>query len=361
MGVPDQFLRELPKCEHHVHIEGTLEAEQLFQFANRNNISLPEGFPATIEDLKAKYNFANLQEFLDLYYIGASVIVTEEDFYELAFAYFKKAASQGVVHAEIFFDPQSHTSRDVSIVTVVSGLTRACKEAEKKFSITTKLIMCLLRHTAPSECSKTIESAKKYIKDGTIAGLGLDSSEKGFPPSLFVECYEVAKKYNADLRLTAHAGEEGPASYVIEALDLLKVERIDHGIRVADDDKLLERLAEEKIMLTICPLSNVKLQVVDKTADLPLQKLLDYGVPFSINSDDPAYFGGYILDNFYQLSKEYPQWGFFTWGQIVKNSINGSWCDAKRKEDLVDEVDKIITKYVNRTVDEVNRIEGKKF
>ncbi|EDO17216.1 hypothetical protein Kpol_1035p29 [Vanderwaltozyma polyspora DSM 70294] len=347
--VPLEFLKELPKCEHHLHIEGTLEPELLFKFANRNKITLPNDFPTTVKDLKDKYNFNNLQEFLDLYYVGANVLITEQDFYELTMAYFKRVSKQGLVHAEIFYDPQTHTSRDISLDIVTRGIERACKDAQKQFGVTYKIIMCLLRHTDPKDCSSLIDDAAKYIKDGTISGIGLDSSEKNFPPALFVECYEKAIKLNPDIKLTAHAGEEGPASYVSDALDLLKVHRIDHGVRSADDDALLERLAEEKIMLSICPLSNVKLQVVEKVSQLPLQKFLDYGVPFSINSDDPAYFGGYLLDNYIQLSKEYPQWGFFTWGQIVKNGITHSWIDEKRKEELINEVDGIITKYVNRS------------
>lgn len=341
----------MPKCEHHLHIEGTLEPKLLFRLAKKNDIKLPEGFPTTVGDLREKYNFQNLQEFLDLYYVGAHVLLTEEDFYELTFAYFKKVSKQGVVHSEIFFDPQTHTSRGVSFVVVIKGIERACKQAEKDFGITSKIIMCLLRHVDANDCMDVIDTASKYIKDGTISGLGLDSSEKGFPPSLFVECYEKASRLNPDFKLTAHAGEEGPSSYVSDALDLLNVTRIDHGIRSVDDDELMERLAEEKVMLTVCPLSNVKLQVVSDVSELPLQRMLDYGVPFSINSDDPAYFGGYVIDNYYELNRKFPQWGYFTWGQIVKNGINGSWCDAKKKEELVQKVDEIIKKYVNRVSD----------
>ncbi|EJS42008.1 aah1p [Saccharomyces arboricola H-6] len=344
--VSAEFLQELPKCEHHLHLEGTLEPDLLFPLVKRNNITLPDDFPKSVEELNEKYKqFRDLQDFLDYYYTGTNVLIKEQDFFDLAWAYFQKAHKQGLVHAEVFYDPQSHTSRGISIETVTKGFQRACDKALIEFKITSKLIMCLLRHIEPEECLKTIEEATPFIKDGTISALGLDSAEKPFPPNLFVECYQKASSLNENLRLTAHAGEEGTAQYVSDALDLLQVTRIDHGINSQYDDELLDRLARDQILLTICPLSNVKLQVVQSVSELPLQKFLDRNVPFSLNSDDPAYFGGYILENYVQVSKDFPHWDHKTWGRIAKNAINGSWCENKRKNDLLNKVDQIVIKY----------------
>lgn len=341
-----EFLKELPKCEHHLHLEGTLEPDLLFPLAKRNNVKLPVEFPQTVEELKAKYSqFRDLQDFLDYYYIGTNVLVSEQDFFDLAWSYFEKISQQGVVHTEVFYDPQSHTCRGIAIETVTKGFKRACDKAEKELGITTKLIMCLLRHIEAEECLKTIEQARELIFDGTINGLGLDSAEKPFPPNIFVECYERAKSINENLQLTAHAGEEGSAQYVTDALDLLQTTRIDHGVRSAEDDELLNRLARDQIMLTVCPLSNVKLQVVKKIEDLPLQKFVDLKVPFSINSDDPAYFGGYVLENYIQVAKSFPHWDYKVWGQIAQNGINGSWCDQKRKYQLLQKVEETVSKY----------------
>ncbi|CCD25635.1 adenine deaminase NDAI_0F03170 [Naumovozyma dairenensis CBS 421] len=341
-----EFLKELPKCEHHLHLEGTLEPDLLFPLAERNHITLPQTFPQTVTELNEKYkSFRDLQDFLDYYYIGTNVLIKEEDFFDLAWAYFQKVHKQGLVHAEVFYDPQSHTSRGVTIETVTLGFQRACAKAQSELGISSKLIMCLLRHIEPEECLQTVKDAKKFIEDGTISGLGLDSAERPFPPNLFIECYETAKSYNKDLQLTAHAGEEGSAQFVADALDLLNVTRIDHGINSIHDAELIQRLASEQIMLTVCPLSNVKLQVVKSVKELPLQEFLDNNVPFSLNSDDPAYFGGYILDNYIQVSKDFPDWNYGTWGRIAKNAINGSWCDSKRKHELLDKVDEVISKY----------------
>lgn len=346
--VSEEFLCELPKCEHHLHLEGTLEPDLLFPLAKRNNITLPDTFPKTVEELNEKYtSFKDLQDFLDYYYIGTNVLIEENDFFDLAWEYFKKVSKQGLYHAEVFYDPQSHTSRGISLETVTNGFKRACTKAYEEFGITTKLIMCLLRHIEPKNCLKTIESAQELIKNGTIHGIGLDSAEKPFPPNLFVESYQLAKSYNENLQLTAHAGEEGPAKYVTDSLDLLNTTRIDHGINSIQDAELIKRLADEKIMLTVCPLSNVKLQVVQSVKELPLQEFLDNNVPFSINSDDPSYFGGYILDNYLQVSKDFPHWDHAVWGKIAKNAINGSWCDSKRKHELLDKVDQVLAKHAN--------------
>lgn len=345
--VAEQFLKELPKCEHHLHLEGTLEPDLLFPLAKRNNVKLPDTFPQSVEELNKKYTqFKDLQDFLDYYYIGTNVLITEQDFFDLAWAYFTKVSKQGLVHAEVFYDPQSHTCRGISIETVTKGFKRACERAEREYGITSKLIICLLRHLEPKDCLTTIEEAKPFIQDGTISGMGLDSAERPFPPNLFIECYDKAAKLNANLKLTAHAGEEGPAQFVTDALDLLNVTRIDHGINSAQDDELLKRLAQEQILLTVCPLSNVKLQVVKSVSELPLQKFLDNNVRFSINSDDPSYFGGYILDNYLQVAKEFPQWDYNVWIKIAKNAINGSWCADKRKDELLAKVDAVASKYV---------------
>ena len=346
--VPESFLLELPKCEHHLHLEGTLEPDLLFPLAKRNNIQLPDHFPQTPEELAVRYTqFKDLQDFLDYYYIGTNVLLKEEDFFDLAWAYFTKVSKQGLVHAELFYDPQSHTTRGVSLETVTRGFERACKKAHDELGITSKLIMCLLRHLPPQDCLQTIEEAEQLIKSGVIHGLGLDSAEKPFPQSLFVECYERAAKINPELRLTAHAGEEGTHQFVSDALDLLNVTRIDHGVNSKQSEELMARLAEQQTLLTVCPLSNVKLQVVQSVKEIPLQLFLDKNIAFSLNSDDPAYFGGYILDNYYQVNKDFPDWDFKVWERIAKNGINGSWCEQKRKEELLAKVDAVVAKYTN--------------
>ncbi|CCF56167.1 hypothetical protein KAFR_0A07330 [Kazachstania africana CBS 2517] len=346
MVVSEEFLRKLPKCEHHLHIEGTLEPDLLFPLAERNGVKLPDTFPQTVQELNEKYkSFADLQDFLNYYYIGTNVLITEEDFFQLTWEYFKKISKQSVVHTEIFYDPQSHTDRGIKLATVTNGIKRACEKAEKEFGITSKIIMCLLRHIEPAKCLETIEEAKDFLVDGTITGLGLDSAEKPFPPHLFVECYERAREINKDLKLTAHAGEEGSAKYVSDSLDLLQTTRVDHGVNSIQDGELMKRLADEQIMLTVCPLSNVKLQVVSDVKELPLQKLIDNNVPFSLNSDDPAYFGGYILDNYLQVAKSFPHWDYNVWSRIAKNAINGSWCDEKRKFELLERVDSVVQEF----------------
>lgn len=341
-----EFLTELPKCEHHLHLEGTLEPNLLFTLAKKHNIILPDNFPRTESELNETYSkFKDLQEFLDYYYIGCNVLIEENDFFQLAWAYFEKVSKQGLKHAEVFFDPQSHTSRGILMETLIKGFNKACIKAQNELGISTKLVMCLLRHCPVNDCKETIEVARPFIENGMIEGLGLDSSERPFPPGLFKECYLYAKQINSSLRLTAHAGEEGGPEYVTDALNLLNVERIDHGVNSIKDEHLIQRLVQEDIMLTVCPLSNVKLQVVKDVGDLPLQKFLDLGVKFSINSDDPAYFGGYILDNYISLQTRFG-WDLKTWCTIAKNSINGSWCDDERKQQLISQVDKTYEKYM---------------
>lgn len=339
------FLRDLPKCEHHLHIEGTLEPLLLFELAKRNKIDLPSSFPPTVEACNERYNnFADLQDFLDHYYVGMSVLVTEDDFHDLAYEYLSRAKNDGCLHSEIFFDPQGHVERGISIDTVVSGLHRACQDAETNLGTSSKLTMCLLRHLPAASGLETIDSAHKYYEQGIIHGLGLDSAEKPFPPHLFEDCYKTLKERFPEVNLTAHAGEEGDHKRVTDTLDLLKVTRIDHGVNAHQSEEVMDHLAKNSIMLSMCPLSNVKLQVVKHVLELPIRTFFDKGIPFSLNSDDPAYFGGYILDNYLAVHSAF---GFSPqeWVQIALNGINGSWCDEARKEQLRKGVHEVYAKY----------------
>ncbi|ANF82068.1 adenosine deaminase [Acinetobacter sp. NCu2D-2] len=289
------LIKALPKAELHVHIEGTFEPELMFAIAQRNNISIPY---KSIEEVKQAYNFHNLQSFLDIYYAGANVLIHEQDFYDLAWAYFEKCAADNVVHTEIFFDPQTHTDRGISFDVVIQGLTRASQDAQQKLGISTHWIMCFLRHLSEDAAFETLEQALPY-KD-LIIGVGLDSSEMGHPPSKFERVF--AKAREEGFLVVAHAGEEGPAAYVWEALDLLHVNRIDHGVRSEEDPQLMQRLIQEKMPLTVCPLSNLKLCVVNDMAEHNIRRLLQQGVHVTVNSDDPAYFGGYMNDNFIAIA-----------------------------------------------------------
>ncbi|WP_338683355.1 adenosine deaminase [Streptomyces acidiscabies] len=287
----------IPKAELHLHIEGTLEPELVFTLAERNGVTLPY---ADTEALRRAYDFADLQSFLDLYYALMAVLRTEQDFADLADAYLARAAAQGVRHAEIFFDPQAHTARGVELGTVVEGLWRALGESEARHGISTRLILCFLRDESAESAMETLELAKPYLH--RITGIGLDSAEVGHPPAKFREVYEAAGSLG--LRRVAHAGEEGPAAYITEALDVLGVERIDHGLRCVEDPALVERLVRERVPLTLCPLSNVRLKAVDTLADHPLPAMLDAGLLCTVNSDDPSYFGGYAGDNFDAVATE---------------------------------------------------------
>ncbi len=290
------FIRALPKAELHVHIEGTFEPELMFAIAQRNEVEIPY---KSVEEVKQAYNFHNLQSFLDIYYAGANVLIHEQDFYDLAWAYFEKCAEDKVVHTEMFFDPQTHTDRGIAFSTVINGLQRACDDAKERFGISSHLIMCFLRHLSEEAAFETLEQALPY-KD-QIIGVGLDSSEVGHPPSKFERVF--AKAREAGFLVVAHAGEEGPAEYVWEALDLLKVNRIDHGVRSEEDETLMARLIAEKMPLTVCPLSNLKLCVVDDMAKHNIRRLLQKGVHVTVNSDDPSYFGGYMNDNFIAITE----------------------------------------------------------
>ncbi|TKA10847.1 adenosine deaminase [Actinacidiphila oryziradicis] len=281
----------IPKAELHLHIEGTLEPELAFALAERNGVQLPY---ATTDELRRAYSFTDLQSFLDLYYALMAVLRTEDDFADLADAYLARAAGQGVRHAEIFFDPQAHTARGVDIGTVIEGLARALDRSEERHGITTQLILCFLRDESAESALDTLKAAAPYLHH--LSAVGLDSAEVGNPPSKFREVYEAAAE--AGLRRVAHAGEEGPPSYIWEALDILGVQRVDHGIRCVEDPALVARLVRDRIPLTVCPLSNVRLRCVDTLADHPLPRMLDAGLLVTVSSDDPAYFGGYAGDNF---------------------------------------------------------------
>ncbi len=291
-----KFITDLPKAELHLHIEGSLEPEMMFALAHRNKVNIPF---RSVEEVQSAYNFTNLQDFLNIYYAGANVLVEEEDFRDLAVAYFDRAAKDGVTHAEIFFDPQTHTDRGIPFDVVINGLLAGMKEAEEKHSLSSKLILCFLRHLDEDEALKTFQTAEPWFD--RIVGVGLDSSEVGHPPSKFARVFAAAGA--AGLKRVAHAGEEGPPEYVRQALDILHIDRLDHGNRALEDPELTTRLAREAMTLTVCPLSNLKLQVVKDLSHHPVDRMLAHGLRATINSDDPAYFGGYIGDNYRAVAK----------------------------------------------------------
>ncbi|MBP9718400.1 adenosine deaminase [Candidatus Gracilibacteria bacterium] len=330
----NDFIQKIPKAELHLHIEGTLEPELMLSLAQRNNIRLPF---ASVDELKKAYSFSNLQDFLDIYYQGAAVLQTEEDFYDLTFSYLKKAHSQGVVHTELFFDPQTHTDRGIPFKTVIDGIMRACEQAATEFGISTKRILCFLRHLDEESAMKTLEQALPY-KDSIIA-VGLDSSEVNNPPSKFERVFKKARE--AGFLVTAHAGEEGPPSYVWEALNLLRAARIDHGNNALQDESLVKELVQKRIPLTVCPLSNLKLKVVKDLHEHPLKKMMEAGLLVSINSDDPAYFGGYIADN-YQAITEALNLSKEEIIQLAKNSFQSSFLTADEKREMITKIEDCI-------------------
>jgi len=325
------YINKIPKAELHLHIEGTFEPELMFELAERNNIKIDYN---TVEELRAAYNFNNLQEFLNIYYIGAKVLLTEQDFYDLTWAYLKKANEDNVIHTEIMFDPQTHTERGVAFDTVINGIHAALKDAEKDFGISSKLIMSFLRHLPQDSAFEIYENY--FNHRDKIDVLGLDSSEIGNPPTKFKEVYNRA--FGDGLKLTAHAGEEGPAEYVWEALDLLNVHRIDHGNRSLSDNKLIDRIVEKQIALTVCPLSNLKLRVIDDLKNHPLKTMLDRGIKVTVNSDDPAYFGGYINENFIQTADAL-QLTINDINKLVKNSFEASFAADDRKIVMLNKLD----------------------
>ncbi|TMG99787.1 MAG: adenosine deaminase [Betaproteobacteria bacterium] len=316
------LLRAMPKAELHIHIEGSLEPELIFKLAKRNGVAL--NYPS-VEALRAAYAFTDLQSFLDIYYAGASVLLKEEDFFDMAWAYFEKAAADNVVHAELFFDPQTHTARGVPIETVIRGLHHACQRAHQELGIGAKLILCFLRHLSEEDALVTLEQALPYREH--FIGVGLDSSERGHPPRVFARCRELG------LHLVAHAGEEGPPEYIKSALDVLHVQRIDHGVRCVEDAELVKRLARERMPLTVCPFSNVKLCVFKSLQEHNLKALLDAGLCATVNSDDPAYFGGYLNQNFVDTFAALPALTARDAWQLARNSFDASFAsDAQKKQ-----------------------------
>ncbi|HOY31712.1 MAG TPA: adenosine deaminase [Bacteroidales bacterium] len=339
MNTISDFICNIPKAELHLHIEGTFEPEQLFEIAARNYITIEY---KSIEELRSAYKFNNLQEFLDIYYTGAYVLQTEKDFYELTMAYLKKAAEQNIVHTEIFFDPQTHLHNGVPFPVFFKGIYDAITDAKKRYSINTGIIMCFLRHLSEESAFQTLEIALPY-KD-KILGVGLDSSEVGNPPEKFTRVFQKAREYG--FLTVAHAGEEGPSAYISEALDLLKIARIDHGNNSKDNDQLMDEIALKKIPLTMCPLSNLKLAVVKDLKDHPLKKFLDKKIPVTVNSDDPAYFGGYLNENLIAIQQalNLTSDDIIT---LVKNSFEASFIDKQQKEKYLSMVDNFVAEYVN--------------
>jgi len=328
-----QLIADLPKAELHMHIEGSLEPEMMFALAQRNGVKLPY---ADVAAVKAAYRFKCLQDFLDLYYQGMSVLLTEQDFFDLTWAYLLRCQKDNVVHTEIFFDPQGHTSRGVAFATVIGGIQSALEKGEKELGISSRIIMCFLRHLNEASALATLEEAKPFLKG--IVGVGLDSSEKGHPPKKFARVFALAAELG--LKRVAHAGEEGPPEYVWEALDVLQVDRIDHGNRSLEDDDLVSRLARKQTPLTVCPLSNQRLAVVKDMRDHPIRDMLGMGLKATVNSDDPAYFGGYVNDNFNVLvdkvgldSDEIIE--------LVRNSFEASFLDQASIDKHLKAVDRI--------------------
>ncbi|WGM48169.1 Adenine deaminase [Brevundimonas sp. NIBR10] len=327
----DAFIAGLPKAELHLHIEGSLEPELMFALAERNKVSIPFD---SVEAVRAAYDFSNLQDFLDIYYAGANVLLTEQDFHDLAFAYFQRAAADAVRHAEIFFDPQTHTDRGIPFQVVADGLLSGMKAAETELGVSSQLILCFLRHLDEDAAFTTLRRAEPWLD--RIRGVGLDSSEVGHPPSKFQKVFAAAGSMG--LKRVAHAGEEGPPAYVWEALDLLKIDRMDHGNRSMEDPALVERLAKSGMTLTVCPLSNHKLCVVDDLKDHPVPEMLRQGLHITINSDDPAYFGGYVNENYRQLAQAVG----LTREQVTllaRNSFEGAFLTSAEKAAYIDEVE----------------------
>ncbi len=335
----DKFIEGLPKAELHLHIEGSFEPEQMFQIADRNKIKLKY---KNIEELKAAYDFNNLQEFLDIYYAGANVLISEEDFYDLTMAYFKKINSENVIHTEIMFDPQTHTDRGIKFASVINGIKAAQDEAKNIYGISSKLIMSFLRHLSEESAFKTLTESKEFKK--WITAVGLDSSELGNPPSKFERVFAQAKKEG--FKISAHAGEEGPAEYVWEAINLLNVDRIDHGNKSLDDENLIAHLVNNNIPLTVCPLSNIKLRNVDKIENHPIKTMLDKGINATVNSDDPAYFGGYMNDNYKAITKALNLSKKDIY-QLTLNSFNSTFLEDDEKADLVSKLDRYF--FLNNT------------
>ena len=332
-----EFIEKIPKAELHLHIEGTFEPELMFEIAQRNKVRIPY---KSIEKLKAAYDFNNLQEFLNIYYSGCKVLLKKQDFYDMTMAYLKKAHQQNILHTEIMFDPQTHTDRGVPFNIVISGIHRALVDAKKDFGITTKLIMCFLRHLDEESAFKTLEEAQPFYNQ--IDAVGLDSSEIGHPPSIFERVFKKAR--TEGYLLVAHAGEEGPAEYVWEALNLIKVDRIDHGNNSLEDNRLVQKLVKRKMPLTVCPLSNLKLKVVKDLTKHPLKLMMDKGLFVTLNSDDPAYFGGYVNENYLAIQQalDLTEEDII---QLAKNSFEASFLDEADKKKYISQIDKFVNSY----------------
>ena len=326
----EQLIERLPKAELHLHIEGTLEPQMVLRLARKNRVDLPY---ATIEELTKLYNFKDLQSFLDLYYQAIAVLQTEQDFYDLTWAYLKHCQAENVVHTEIFFDPQSHTSRGIPFAVVMEGIRSALFQAESELAISSRLIMCFLRHLPAEDALDTWRTAEPYLD--WIHGVGLDSSERDFPPQLFADVFALAR--DSGLKTVAHAGEEGPPAYIREALELLQVSRIDHGVRITEDPALLAEVAARQIPLTVCPLSNTRLCVYAAMEDHPILSLLEHGLLVTVNSDDPAYFGGYVNSNFRAVTEALaPSREQII--QLAKNSFSASFLDQLSKDRWIENI-----------------------
>ena len=329
-----ELIKKLPKAELHLHIEGSLEPELMFRLAKKNQIEIPY---KDIEDVRNAYNFTNLQTFLDIYYAGANVLMTQDDFYDLTWEYILKCVEDNVIHTEIFFDPQTHTARGIAFETVITGIKRALADAKAQYGITSCIIMCFLRHLSQEEAFATLEQALPFKDD--IIGVGLDSSELGNPPSKFIDVFKKAKEEG--FKLVAHAGEEADFSYIYEALDLLGISRIDHGVQSIKSAELMQRLKDEQMPLTVCPNSNIELRVFDNYKEHNIKELLDYGLNITVNSDDPAYFKGYINQNFINISENLPltEDDIIT---LVKNSFRSSFISDELKQQYLDKVDQAV-------------------
>jgi adenine deaminase len=334
------FIHGIPKAELHIHIEGSLEPELMFELAAKNKIDLPY---KSIADVRRAYDFTNLQSFLDIYYKGTQVLLTEDDFYQMTRAYLQKAFEQNVRHAEIFFDPQTHTARGIEFETVVQGIHRALSDAGQELGLSSKLIMCFLRDLSAAEAMETLEQALPF-KD-RIAAVGLDSAEIGHPPEKFKDVFDLARRNG--LKTVAHAGEEGPAAYIWQALNLLKVKRIDHGVRCVEDAGLVEYLVKAQIPLTVCPLSNIKLRVFNNMRRHNFKKLLNLGLCVTVNSDDPAYFGGYIEDNFRALQAAH-KLSFKDIYKIASNAFKASFLTRSEKQKYLDELDGYVSDFAQK-------------
>ena len=328
-----KLIKKIPKAELHLHIEGALEPELMFKLAKRNNIKIPF---KTVDEVKTAYNFDNLQSFLDIYYQGAKVLIKEKDFFDLTWSYMLKCKENNVVHTEIFFDPQTHTDRKIEFSLVINGIYAALIKAKKELGLSSKLIMCFLRHLDEESAFKTLDQA--LIHKNKIAGIGLDSSELGNPPNKFKRVFKKAIEEN--FLTVAHAGEEGPPEYIWEALDVLKVKRIDHGVQCSRDEKLVQKLRDEQIPLTICPLSNIKLRVFEKLKDHNLKKLLDKGLMVTINSDDPAYFGGYLNSNLIECQKAL-NLSMEDVKRLAINSFKSSFLSKNEKKKWIDQINNL--------------------